>query len=50
VPLSPLWVRVFFDEVPATETFIGGALVLGAILWNIAAELRAPVPPGTAQP
>ena len=50
VPLSPLWVWVFFDEVPATETFIGGALVLGAILWNIAAELRAPVPPGTAQP
>ena len=50
VPLSPLWVWVFFDEVPAMETFIGGALVLGAILWNIAAELRAPVPPGAAQP
>ena len=43
VPLSPLWVWVFFDEVPATETFIGGTLVLGAILWNIAAELRTPV-------
>jgi DME family drug/metabolite transporter len=42
VPLSPLWVWVFFDEVPATETFIGGALVLGAILWNMGAELRAP--------
>ena len=50
VPLSPLWVWVFFDEVPAMETFIGGALVLGAILWNIAAELRAPVPPEAAQP
>jgi len=41
VPLSPLWVWIFFDEVPATETFIGGALVLGAILWNIGAEYRA---------
>jgi drug/metabolite transporter (DMT)-like permease len=42
VPLSPLWVWIFFDEVPATETFIGGALVLAAILWNIGAELRTP--------
>jgi drug/metabolite transporter (DMT)-like permease len=33
---------MFFDEVPARETFIGGALVLGAILWNIMAELRTP--------
>jgi len=41
VPLSPLWVWIFFEEVPATETFIGGALVLGAILWNIGADLRA---------
>jgi drug/metabolite transporter (DMT)-like permease len=42
VPMSPLWVWMFFDEVPARETFIGGALVLGAILWNIMAELRTP--------
>lgn len=47
VPLSPLWVWIFFNEVPATETFIGGALVLGAILWNIGAELRTPTPAGT---
>ncbi|MEZ5831746.1 MAG: DMT family transporter [Dongiaceae bacterium] len=47
VPLSPLWVWIFFDEVPATETFIGGGMVLGAILWNIGAELRAPNPTGT---
>ena len=40
VPLSPLWVWIFFSEVPANETFIGGGLVLGAILWNIGAELR----------
>jgi drug/metabolite transporter, DME family len=40
VPMSPLWVWIFFQEVPAQETFIGGGLVLAAILWNIAAELR----------
>lgn len=40
VPMSPLWVWIFFQEVPAQQTFIGGGLVLAAILWNIAAELR----------
>jgi len=40
VPLSPLWVWIFFAEVPALTTFVGGGLVLGAILWNIGAELR----------
>ena len=40
VPMSPLWVWIFFNEVPARETFIGGGLVLAAILWNIGAELR----------
>lgn len=42
VPLSPLWVWIFFAEVPALATFAGGGLVLGAILWNISAELRKP--------
>lgn len=40
VPMSPLWVWIFFQEVPARETFIGGGLVLAAILWNVGAELR----------
>ena len=40
VPMSPLWVWIFFQEVPVQETFIGGGLVLAAILWNIGAELR----------
>lgn len=40
VPMSPLWVWIFFYEVPPLETFIGGGLILGAILWNIDAELR----------
>jgi drug/metabolite transporter (DMT)-like permease len=40
VPMSPLWVWIFFNEVPARETFIGGGLVLAAILWNVGIELR----------
>jgi drug/metabolite transporter, DME family len=39
MPMSPLWVLIVFDEIPAIETVAGGALVLGAILWNIASEL-----------
>jgi drug/metabolite transporter (DMT)-like permease len=38
--MSPLWVWIFFNEVPARDTFIGGGLVLAAILWNVGAELR----------
>jgi DME family drug/metabolite transporter len=40
VPMSPLWVWIFFNEVPARETFIGGGLVLAAILWNVGIALR----------
>ncbi|MDX8466040.1 DMT family transporter [Mesorhizobium sp. VK23B] len=40
MPMGPLWVWLFFSEMPAMETFAGGALVLAAILGNIAAELR----------
>jgi drug/metabolite transporter (DMT)-like permease len=50
VPMSPLWVWIFFNEVPARETFVGGALVLGAILWNIVADLRPSRPGGTVAP
>lgn len=35
MPMAPLWVWIFFDEVPADETFIGAALVLTAIFLNI---------------
>ena len=50
VPMSPLWVWIFFNEVPARETFAGGALVLGAILWNIVAGLRTSRPAGPLAP
>jgi drug/metabolite transporter (DMT)-like permease len=40
MPMAPLWVWIFFDEVPAAETFAGAGLVLIAIAWNISMELR----------
>jgi drug/metabolite transporter (DMT)-like permease len=38
--MAPLWVFIFFDEVPAKETLLGAALVVAAIVWNIGKELR----------
>jgi drug/metabolite transporter (DMT)-like permease len=40
VPFSPLWVWIFFAEVPPAASFIGGALVVGAIAWHILGEMR----------
>lgn len=40
MPMSPLWVWIFFYEVPAAETFIGGTMVLAAMVWNILSEIR----------
>jgi DME family drug/metabolite transporter len=48
MPMSPLWVWIFFDEMPATETFIGAGFVLAAVLWNIAMELRSDTAAKTA--
>jgi drug/metabolite transporter (DMT)-like permease len=40
-PLAPLWVWLAFAEIPPTTTFIGGALILTALAWHFAGELRA---------
>ena len=40
LPMAPLWVFIFFNEVPAKETLFGAALVVAAIVWNIGKELR----------
>jgi DME family drug/metabolite transporter len=50
MPMSPLWVWIFFDEVPATATFFGGALVLAAILWNIGMEVGGRPKAGSSAP
>lgn len=38
--LGPIWVWLVHGEVPATRTFIGGAIVFAALLAHIALELR----------
>ncbi|HLW89733.1 MAG TPA: DMT family transporter [Roseiarcus sp.] len=37
--LGPLWVFLAFGENPGVRAMIGGALVLGAVLWRIAPDL-----------
>jgi drug/metabolite transporter (DMT)-like permease len=39
--MAPFWVWLAFAEVPPTTTFIGGALILAALGWHFAGELRA---------
>jgi drug/metabolite transporter (DMT)-like permease len=40
VPLTPLWVWIFMDEVPSQSTQIGGAVVLAALFGHMFTELR----------
>ena len=40
VPLTPFWVLVFLNEVPAVPTLIGGAVVLVALFGHILGEFR----------
>ncbi|WP_407147751.1 DMT family transporter [Bradyrhizobium sp. ORS 86] len=40
-PLMPLWVWLAFAEVPSVRAFVGGALVMGAVVADIAAGGRA---------
>jgi drug/metabolite transporter (DMT)-like permease len=40
-PLMPFWVWLAFQEVPASRTLVGGALVMGAVLADIIADIRA---------
>jgi drug/metabolite transporter (DMT)-like permease len=37
VPLAPFWVWLAFSEVPPVLTLVGGAVVIAAVLWNMAA-------------
>ncbi|HWA42714.1 MAG TPA: DMT family transporter [Hypericibacter adhaerens] len=34
-PVAPLWVWIFFAEVPRGATLLGGAVVLFAVLWQV---------------
>lgn len=39
VPLGPFWVWLLFDETPNTQTLLGGAIVLAAVIGHILAEM-----------
>lgn len=44
VLLGPLWTWIGAGEVPAQATLAGGAVVLGALVFNEAAAMRRPEP------
>jgi drug/metabolite transporter (DMT)-like permease len=44
VLLGPLWTWIGAGEVPAQATLVGGAVVLGALVFNEAAAMRRPEP------
>ncbi len=50
VLLAPVWVFVFLRESATAGTFLGGAVVLGAVILNALSGLRArpPLPPTLA--
>jgi drug/metabolite transporter (DMT)-like permease len=41
VPLAPLWVWLFFNEVPSHYTIAGGIIVLAAVAGHIWFEMRS---------
>jgi len=40
-PLMPFWIWLAFGEVPALRAFVGGALVMAAVIADIVSDLRA---------
>jgi drug/metabolite transporter (DMT)-like permease len=40
-PLAPIWVWVFFNEVPAQATLIGGGIVFAAVMAHIVLQTRS---------
>jgi drug/metabolite transporter (DMT)-like permease len=40
-PLMPFWVWLAFQEIPALRAFVGGALVIGAVMADIIGDARA---------
>jgi drug/metabolite transporter (DMT)-like permease len=43
-PLMPFWIWVAFAEVPVLRVFIGGALVMGAVIADIVGDIRTQRP------
>jgi len=45
VVLAPVWVWLVFGEVPRSETFVGGAILLGAMVLQAVSGVRRRRPP-----
>jgi drug/metabolite transporter (DMT)-like permease len=45
-PLMPFWIWVGFAEIPVLRVFIGGALVMGAVIADIIGDIRTQRPSG----
>jgi drug/metabolite transporter (DMT)-like permease len=43
-PLMPLWIWMAFNEIPAPQAFIGGTLVMGAVIADIVGDIRTHKP------
>ena len=42
VVLAPLWVWIWPGETPGPATLIGGAVILGAVVWLTLVSKQAP--------
>jgi drug/metabolite transporter (DMT)-like permease len=49
-PLMPFWIWVAFHEVPSLRALCGGAMVMGAVTFDIAADNRARSAPAAIPP
>lgn len=45
-PLMPFWIWLAFQEIPTARALIGGAIVMAAVVADIAGETRAQRQPG----
>ncbi len=41
--LAPLWVWIWPGETPSASTLVGGAIVIGAVVFQILAAEKVPV-------
>jgi drug/metabolite transporter (DMT)-like permease len=39
--LNPLWVAIFYAEIPGTHALIGGAIVVGAVIWHSVSKITS---------
>lgn len=40
-PITPLWIWLSYGEVPPLPTFVGGTLILAAVLFHLLSEIKS---------